>query len=194
MSKTTIISELRHAMRNHSLISLCGDSDSFDDAAMGYILAITPSSLLFQRVLVSGLDGGYEVWRLTDVHHVACEGRFEQCQQTLHENRDELYREAEPPELEGENLHGALLRQAMENKLFVDVIPEDPAESLQGFVLDLGNDFVKIQIVDSYGEEDAQAIISLDSVRSVHYNSPSNQRREFLHRKQANNTGREGGQ
>ncbi len=176
----SIIAVLRTFMGKPVLVSLHVDRRDWSRCSVGFVDDVSKTHVRLLAVDPAGKLAGYEVRSIAEVFRVDVAGGYERRLEASLRKRGDFSPGSAP---RGRGLIESTLRKAKSARAIVTIWGSDPDDSLVGFVEELKQGAVSVQVISSSGRPDGRSWISLNEVISVDADTTAERKLLALHMK-----------
>ena len=167
MEETITLSYLKQSMENNKIVSIYSNiNDDIDERTTGFVSAISSEQVLIKNVTDEGLNDGYTVLKLENIHNADIDWHYQRKLERLYELQNQSHREISIKGLiENVNIFKEILLISKKLEMFVNIsIEETETENENiGLIKQLNDKEVVIsRILD--GKEDGESIILLNDI------------------------------
>ena len=173
---------LKTQQEKQKLVCVYHGDDGHDKFDVGFVESVTPNSLTLLSVSPRGEFDGRVVMHLDDLNRVETDDRYSRKIELLHQYRGSVFKTDDHvnDQAKTDDIHDQLARAAEERQ--VASIEDVKGNSVTGFVLEVGDDYVVVEALTQLGEPDGQSIINLEDLSRVQIAARDQQVRGFLYR------------
>lgn len=152
-----------------------GDPESF---VVGRVIYADQTWFIMQDILPAGRWNGYAMYLQDDVVQIEQDTKYIRKLEFLLERRDQKI--CQPLQLNGPQPIG-LLNYAYEKKAPVALeLLKSGIHDVVGVILQIEDDWLSVQQLDEYGEDDGKTYVNLEAITRVFYGSEELENLEIL--------------
>ncbi len=173
---------LRQQQEKEKLVCVYHGDDGHDKFDVGFVESLTPTTLTLLSVSPRGEFDGRVIMHLDDLNRIEMDDRYSRKIELLHQYRGSIFKTEDHvnPEARADDVHAQLVRAV--NEHLVVCVEDIKGNSVTGFIMEVGDDFVLIEALTQLGEPDGQSLINLDELSRVQLGARDQQVRGFLYR------------
>lgn len=177
--RSQFLSALRVAQESEIAVAVYADTDEADLYEVGFVENVDSNDVTLKCLTPRGEPDGRRVIRMDDISRVESETAYTKKLELLYQYRDTIFdkdfRKATTGDLKTQ------LEHARDHHALVHLIDASDGGP-NGFITEVGEDYVTMLRVSRDGEPDGKATILMDSIQKVHIGRRQDQVIEFLYR------------
>ena len=173
--------EIEECKLNNEIAGFYFNESKLNSLFIGYVDMVKDNVIRIRAVSPEGLDDGYILRRLSDIIKIERNTLYLKKIKKIAENLHYLEKNIEINDTEEENdLLTDTLKTAKEKKLLITLYFDEDKSTLTGYVKELGDEEIKISVIDEYGIEDGEHTVTIDIIDQIDINSLDNRKTELL--------------
>ncbi|MCP1224315.1 hypothetical protein [Sebaldella sp. S0638] len=147
---------------------------------VGYVDMVKDNIIRIRAVSPEGLNDGYILRRLSDIIKIERNTLYLKKIKKIAENLHYLEKNIEINNTKEKDLLTDTLKIAKKKKLLITLYFDEDKSSLTGYVKELGDEEIKISVIDEYGMEDGEHTVTINIIDQIDINSLDNRKIELL--------------
>jgi hypothetical protein len=178
-----LLSVLRHCREHREMLAVHLWDDDPTIFIVGYVLGIGKESFTLEDIDSAAVAASISEIELSRVVRFHIGSAYLRRVDTLYRNRAEIYQPIEPLGQFGQGvLFADTLRMALQRRWIV-TLKDYKKQTLTGFVTEVGEDFVGIEVIVEDGQADGVFAVGLDDIAFLSVNGRDEQALAYLHQK-----------
>lgn len=180
--RTKFYEILRAQQESEKLVCVYHSDDGHDKFDVGYVESLTATTLTLLSVSPRGEYDGRVVMLIDALDRIETDDRYARKIELLHQYRGSVFKNDDnvKRDAHSHNLQDQLSHASQEHD--VTSVEDNKGNTITGFVQEVGDDYVVIDVLTQLGEPDGRAIVSLRDVSRVQIGARDQQARSFLYR------------
>lgn len=157
--------ELASCMKEKSLVSFYSNTTDTEKFSVGFVRAISDEFVLLAHVTTTGYYDGFLLKTLESIFEIKHSGKYEKKLADLYR----LQKQNHPDiSISYDSLSISILTHALEKGLIISLgLFNSGLDDIQGYVMEICDDFLKIELIDDYGENDGIATLNICDITHV---------------------------
>ena len=172
---------LKEAMLQHKLIAFRTEKERWGESIIGYVVELTENNITVNEIDEIGSFIGFSTFKLDDIVDIVMDDKTLRCLTSLNTNNKQISTNTTSTIWGiGDEMKNHILLMKQRNELFTLFI-EDDETSVIGFVNDIDDKSVLVDMVDNYGEENGKILIPFEIITGIRWKSAEDQARLILY-------------
>lgn len=174
----TFKSYLSKLMEQKEIVLLYTDEDDTEDFSSGYIARCTDNEIIMLCLDTCGRYDGVAVKMIEDIIKLEYGGQYSERLKKLNSFKNEM---SKFQYIEKDNAFLSVLSYAQVKRKIVKIeILNSENDDVIGYVEEINNNILTVELVDYYGLKDGRAIIDIENINYLECDSEYERARELL--------------
>jgi hypothetical protein len=181
--RENIIKTMEKSKKEDKIITVYSDIDDYTNYECGFFYLKSENEFVLKSVTETGLYDGYLVIELDDVYRVDYDGQYERKLEKLYNlNRSRHSKRVKENIFSEQNLFIDVMEMAESNNLYISLIfDNDEEEIVSGIVEEFTDEYVKLKVINEYGEFDGYTTVDIDEILKLSCDGEDEQVIKKLH-------------
>jgi pimeloyl-CoA synthetase len=173
---------LRRKQEDGKLVCIFHGEDGSDKFDVGFVESLTASTVTLLAVSPRGDFDGRIVMNLEDLNRIETDDRYSKKIELLNHYRESVFKPDDKVDISARQSAPIdhLKKAQAENS--VVCVEDQSGNTVTGFVAEIGDDYVEIEMLSQNGDPDGRAVVHIGNMARMQVGSREQQVRSFLYR------------
>ena len=180
---------LNEAFSRHKLIAFRTEKEEWGETIIGHVVGLEDGKITINEIDEYGIPIGFTTFKTDDILDIMIEDKTIRCLEILEKNQQFL-----SPEKSStvwgieEDIKKSLIDSITERKPIILFVKDGNTDdtNIIGFVKEMDDDYVLIELIDRYGEYDGRILIPIDTITGVRLDGQESNARWLLYQSRYN--------
>lgn len=180
---------LNEAFSKHRLIAFRTEKEEWGETIIGYVVGLEVGKITIKEIDEYGFPIGVTTFKTDDLIDIMIEDKTIRCLEILERNQQSLSPEKSATVWGiGEDIKNRLTESITERKPVILFVKDGDTDdtNIIGFIKEMDDDCVLVELIDRYGEYDGRILIPIDTITGVRLDGQESNARWLLYQFRCN--------